>query len=75
VAVQDSNVTIGYPHDTVYEPAYNLTGNSHVTFANDVIKGFGHVGTAAAGSTATVTGGSWVGRACKGAVLCPGSSH
>jgi hypothetical protein len=75
VAVQDSNVTIGYAHDTVYEPAYNLTGNSHVTFANDVIKGFGHVGTAAAGSTATVTGGSWVGRACKGAVLCPGVGH
>lgn len=71
VVVQDTAVTIGYPDDALYESAYNLTANSHVVFANDVMTGFGHMGASSAGSTATVTGGSWVGRDCRAPALCP----
>jgi hypothetical protein len=70
--VQNSTVTIGYHQDLVHEAAYSLSGNSHITFADDVVKGFGKLGHAWAGSAAVVTGGTWTAQNCHAPVVCPG---
>jgi hypothetical protein len=71
VTVEDSAVTIGFHGDTLHESAYTISDGSHVTFADDVVHGFGRVGTTRGGSTATVTGGTWAGIDCGGHAFCP----
>jgi hypothetical protein len=69
--VQDSTVTIGYTQDAMHESTYALSNNTHLTFANDIIKGFGKVGVTDASSTATVTGGIWTAQTCHLPAGCP----
>jgi hypothetical protein len=71
VTVQNSQVTIGYRQDHIHESAYTVSGGSHVTFANDVVQGFGREGTTRAGSTATVIGGTWSSSGCGWPLICP----
>ena len=71
VTVQDSTVTIGFHRDTIHEAAYSVGNGSHVTFADDVVHGFGHVGTTQAGGTTTVSGGTWTGMSCRSPAVCP----
>ena len=71
VTVRDSSVTIGFHHDAIHESAYTVSDGSHVTFANDVVAGFGLIGTTHAGSTATVTGGTWSSSGCRWPSICP----
>jgi len=71
LTVKNSNVTIGFPSDTIHESAYTANHGSHVTFADDVVRGFGRTGFSAADSTATVAGGSWSGLRCSGHTVCP----
>jgi hypothetical protein len=71
MTVQNSNVTIGFHHDAIHESAYTVSNGSHVTFADDVVHGFGRVGTTRPGSTATVTGGAWTGLGCRAPAVCP----
>jgi hypothetical protein len=71
IVVQNSTVTIGYPKDTLLESAYSLSDDTHITFADDIMKGFGRLGNTSTGSTATVTGGTWSGGNCHLPDLCP----
>jgi hypothetical protein len=71
LTVKNSTVTIGFRSDTIHESAYTARDGSHVTFADDVVSGFGRVGVSAADSTATVAGGTWAGLACNGHTVCP----
>ncbi len=69
--VQNSTVIAGYTHDDVHESVYSIDQGSHITFSDDVVKGFGLVGSAHPGSTATVTGGTWTGESCHRPDICP----
>jgi hypothetical protein len=71
VIVQDTNLTIGFPESATHESVYTMSGNSHIAFTDDVVKGYGEVGTARVGSSATVTGGTWFGEDCKWPNVCP----
>ena len=71
VTVQDSTVTIGFHRDTIHEAAYTANKGTHVTFTDDVVSGFGHIGATHDGSTATVTGGAWTGKSCRWPAICP----
>ncbi len=69
--VRNSTVILGYPHDTVHESVYSIDQDTHITFADDVVKEFGQVGNSHSGSTATVTGGTWTGESCQWPSICP----
>ena len=69
--VENSTVTIGYRQDQIHEAAYSLSGGTHITFADDVVKGFGKLGQSFGTSTATVTGGTWAGQSCQAPAVCP----
>jgi hypothetical protein len=71
LTVRNSSVTIGFPSDTIHESAYTASNGSHVTFADDVVSGFGRSGFSGANSTATVAGGTWSGLGCVGHTVCP----
>jgi len=71
VTVQNTAVTIGFHGDALHESAYTVSNGSHVTFADDIVSGFGQVGTSRGGSTATVTGGTWASMGCGGHAVCP----
>ena len=71
MVVQNSTVTIGFPADEIHESTYSADHDTHITFANDVVNGFGVIGNIHAGSTATVTGGSWTGHSCRWPAVCP----
>ncbi|HEY7947760.1 MAG TPA: right-handed parallel beta-helix repeat-containing protein [Acidimicrobiales bacterium] len=71
VTVQNTAVTIGFHGDALHESAYTVSNGSHVTFADDIVSGFGRVGTSRGDSTATVTGGIWAGMGCGGHAVCP----
>lgn len=70
VIVQDTTLTIGFESAT-HESVYTVGDNSHIAFTDDVVTGYGHVGTARVGSSATVTGGTWLGENCKWPNVCP----
>ena len=69
--VENSRVTIGYRRDLVHESAYSISGGTHITFADDVVKGFGKMGHSFGSSTATVSGGTWSGQSCHRPAVCP----
>jgi len=69
--VQNSTVILGHPHDAVHESVYSIDQDTHITFSDDIVKGFGLVGSSHPNSTATVTGGTWTGENCKWPDICP----
>jgi hypothetical protein len=71
VTIENSSVTIGFHHDAIHESAYTVSNGSHVTFADDVVHGFGRVGTIHDVSTATVSGGAWSSSGCGWPAVCP----
>jgi len=71
LTISNTAVTIGFRGDSIHESAYTVSNRSHVAFVNDTITGFGRQGTTRAGSTATVTGGTWAGSTCSGHAVCP----
>ena len=71
LTLEHSTVTIGFHRDTIHESAYTVSNGSHVTFADDNVRGFGRVGTTRPNSTTTVTGGTWTGAGCGGHTVCP----
>jgi hypothetical protein len=71
VVVQDTTLTVGFAGDATHESVYSMDGNSHIVFSDDVVRGYGQVGTARVGSSVTVTGGTWTAENCKWPNVCP----
>jgi hypothetical protein len=71
VIVQNTTLTVGFRGDATHESVYSMDGNSHIVFTDDVVQGYGEVGNARVGSTATVVGGTWTGEPCKWPDVCP----
>jgi len=57
VTVEDS--TLSFPSPPPSEAVYNVATSSTVAFSNDIVTGYGSVGTVDGTSTVTVTGGTW----------------
>lgn len=55
-----SGVTLRFPNGTTHEAVYHLASGSTAAFENDVVEGYGRIGSADPGSSARVSGGRWL---------------
>jgi hypothetical protein len=59
LVVEHSTATIGYLHDQIHEHAYRAINNTHASFLDDNVSGYGILGGVSADSLVSLVGGRW----------------